>query len=429
MIELGCSQFTGAELNHSPVTSHHFNTPFGLWGNSADEIFVADKHNNRVVQISNGFVHYIAGFTSGASGGGYLKGDHVQATSTKLYWPSDVFGDSTNDYLYFTDSSNNRVRDVNFKTGISTVIGGNGGVAGSEDFKRTGTDVATSSALNNPTGMHGDLKGNIYIVGSNADDAPFTGALISTVAGQGGTGMYRKPDGSVATPPGVITATTQATSIRLNMPHDVWVDSAGEVLFIADQDANDIKRVDLKSGVISVYFGGTNGGVANTITPSAKPSLRSFTFHPIATPSEVPTEHPASHKSKKSSSVIGWTIAVFVLLIVLIVAGERYYRHYKENTPYTVSFAPSAPLLMELIKFEAVATQEGSVSYLGAQSDLTLFAVALSNQFESKLLIQSSGTLIAHSTCDESFLTPSLSSFFKYSFNHTSSETFASVFW
>ncbi len=246
----------------------------------------------------------------------------------------------------------------------------------------TTTEIATSNSLNNPTDIHGDLLGDLYVVcgfesrvrkisppvvtpGSGHINTQW---LITTVAGAGGTNRYRDPkSGVIYDPSSVITSDTQeANSVRLNMPHDVWIDSSGVSLFIADTYANNIKRVDVKTGLISVYLGAeseNSNGVS--VMPTAKPSLRPFTFHPISTQS--PTSQPQlTHKAKHSMSFVFWLLLCVILFIFVLFGVFYKYRTWVvENSPYTVHFQPSAPsasLLMELINFEAVPQRD--VSYL-----------------------------------------------------------------
>jgi hypothetical protein len=191
--------------------------------------------------------------------------------------------------------------------------------------------------------------------------------LITTVAGAGGTNRYRDPKtGVIYDPLSVITSNTQANSVRLNMPHDVWIDSSGGSLFIADTYANNIKRVDMKTGFISVYLvAGSENSNGVSVKPTAKPSLRPFTFHPISTQS--PTSQPQlTHKARHSMSFVFWLLLCVILFIFVLFGVFYKYRAWVvENSPYTVHFQPSAPsasLLMELINFEAVPQRD--VSYL-----------------------------------------------------------------
>jgi streptogramin lyase len=137
-------------------------------------------------------------------------------------------------------------------TGIYTPWGTTSGgivtVAGNGGYSYSGDGVAaTSSALNYPSSVAVDHNGNIFI----ADNSNYrvrrvdavTG-LISTYAGNGGC-CYQ--DGVLATQ----TSLGGSLSIAL--------DQAGD-LFIADGNAQRIRRVDVTTGIITTVAGNGSSG-------------------------------------------------------------------------------------------------------------------------------------------------------------------------
>jgi sugar lactone lactonase YvrE len=124
---------------------------------------------------------------------------------------------------------------------IITTVAGNG----TKGYNGDG-GAAVSAELFNPIGIAFDSAGNLYI----ADDHNFRirkvspSGIITTVAGGGQMGFAG--DGGAA------------TSASLNQPHDVAVDSSGN-LYIADSYNFRIRKVD-SSGIITTVAGnGTEG--------------------------------------------------------------------------------------------------------------------------------------------------------------------------
>eukprot|EP01034_Spumella_vulgaris_P034031 gene34031-41968_t len=119
--------------------------PTGLWGDTSNNLYVADTGNGRVrkVDLSTGYASVIAG-------------QNVVLT------PSAIWGDSAG-RLFFAESGISLVREVDLSSGLMTVIAGVPGVKGF-----TGDSVkADSVALNAPVGLCGDGKGHIYVADLN----------------------------------------------------------------------------------------------------------------------------------------------------------------------------------------------------------------------------------------------------------------------
>src|SRR5207253_7575162 len=138
--------------------------------------------------------------------------------------------------LYIADTFNNRIRKVS--GGTITTVAGNGNAGFSGDG-----GAATSASLAFPHAAAVDSAGNLYIADSyNHRIRKVTGGTITTVAGSGTT-------------PGSSGDTGSATAAKLNYPHAVAVDAAGN-LYIADQGNFRIRKVS--NNVITTVAG--NGG-------------------------------------------------------------------------------------------------------------------------------------------------------------------------
>lgn len=140
--------------------------------------------NCQIVQQSlynaeNSFVAFnkiAGGHTCGFSGDGGLAGNAEIGTSIGQF-AFDAAGD-----MYFSDSANQRVRRIDYTTGVIHTIAGNG-TAG-----YTGDGGGSRAAeLNNPTGVAVDSSGAVYIISNSA--ATGTAQVIRKVGPQGVLGF------------------------------------------------------------------------------------------------------------------------------------------------------------------------------------------------------------------------------------------------
>lgn len=117
--------------------------------------------------------------------------------------------------VYIADAGNNRIREISDGT-IMTVAGnGNVGII-------TEGAAASSTSLDDPTGVAVDSAGNLYIADLGKSSVlEVSGGTITTVAGNGTAGFSPVPE------------TGPATGVSLACPSGVGVDSMGNV-FIAE---------------------------------------------------------------------------------------------------------------------------------------------------------------------------------------------------
>ncbi|MBI2832519.1 MAG: Ig-like domain repeat protein [Chloroflexi bacterium] len=111
------------------AASAQLNYSVGVAVDSGDNLFIADSGNNRIrkVTASTGIITTVAG--NGASGSG---GDGGLATSAQLNFPVGVALDSAGN-LFIADRDNQRVRRVDAATGIITTVAGTGTGGYNED--------------------------------------------------------------------------------------------------------------------------------------------------------------------------------------------------------------------------------------------------------------------------------------------------------
>jgi hypothetical protein len=122
------------------------------WGNGAGTLFLADSNNKRVRMVdSDGIISRLAG-----NGNYAFNGDGLPATSTQLYYPSNVWISSTA-VMYVTDSLNFRIRKlVPGSGGFTTVVGT--GISGNSGTNQAGT----LHYLQQVYALWGDTNGFLY---------------------------------------------------------------------------------------------------------------------------------------------------------------------------------------------------------------------------------------------------------------------------
>lgn len=240
---LGYAEFSG---DNGLATKAGLNLPGGLAFDKGGNLYIGDAGNNRIREISakTGIITTVAG--SGTPNmyfqGGY-NGDNIPATSATLNSPYVVAVDS-NGNLLIADYKNNRIREVNTKTGIITTVAGTG-TAGYNGDGIPATQAEINAALAvfpaNGGGFYITDSGNNRIRYVNTANPP----IISTVAGDG-TGGYNGDN-------------IPATTAEINFPNDT-VEDALSNLYIVDNGNSRIRRVLKSTGIISTVAGnGTQG--------------------------------------------------------------------------------------------------------------------------------------------------------------------------
>jgi streptogramin lyase len=240
--------------NGSPALSTPINVPIGVGTDGAGDLFYADSGNN-VIRELNATTHTIS-TVAGTGTSGYT-GDGYAATSAQLNGPTALVLDGAGN-IYFADSVNNVIREIILASGKIVTIAGTG-TAG----YRGDTGAATTATLNNPQGLGFDASGDLYIADTYNNairEVNATTGTITTVAGTGpGAGGF-SPNG------------TLAINALLNTPWGVFVTPDGS-LYIADFGNNVIRKVSASNGEIKTVAGTGTPNYTGDGGPAIKATL------------------------------------------------------------------------------------------------------------------------------------------------------------
>jgi trimeric autotransporter adhesin len=224
----------------SPLSAQ-LNAPHGVWVDSSGNFVIGDTGNQRVRLVTSQITSTcpVPPCITTLAGGGLA--DSPTATSAIVAANRGVALDTTGN-LYIADTANNRVRELN-SAGVTTFAGS--GIVGSGG----NNGPATAAMFNAPDGVATDASGNVYV----ADTANLvirevnaSTNIIQVVAGT--TGKVCTPTTAPCGDGG------PATSAMFTMPSTVSLDSVGNI-YITDQGANRIRRVDVTTGIITTVVG------------------------------------------------------------------------------------------------------------------------------------------------------------------------------
>ena len=202
-------------------------SPVGIALDANGNLYIADTHNHRIREITNGVITTIAG--TGLAG---FSGDGAAATAAQLARPTAIAIDA-NGILYIADSDNHRIRRIT--SGTITTVAGNG-----EQLFSGDGGPATAAGLDTPSGVSISTSAVLYISDTHNQRIRVVTAagIISTLAGTGTKGFGA--DGS------------SASAASLARPQGLTLDSSGN-LYFADSDNNRIRTI--LSGIITTVAG------------------------------------------------------------------------------------------------------------------------------------------------------------------------------
>ncbi len=236
------SGVAGFQGDAGPALKAQLDKPFGIALDEAENLYIADRNNNRVRKVSpEGIITTVAG-----DGGFFFMGDNGPAYRASVAAPTGVAVDKKGN-LYIADRNNNRIRVVDKLGMIRTVAG-----TGQQDYNGE-SETARETNLYLPFGLTVDLNGNLLVIDRSHYRIrridPKSGK-VETLAGNG-LKLFAGDGGP-------------ATGATLSFPHGMFVDKNDNLIF-SDKGHYRIRKITPK-GIISTIGGnGRRGNVGNNI--------------------------------------------------------------------------------------------------------------------------------------------------------------------
>ena len=229
-----------------------FSNISGITINSAgDTLYVVDRWNNRIrgINISQQSSFLVSGTGETnviGEGNGYIEG--VKDTA-KFDIPVDLVISPDGNYLYVTDTGNNRIRKVRISDGQTWFIAGSG-QAGFAD------GVGVNAKFNHPHGIDIDTSGE-YLFVADRDNHRIRRVEISTgqvvtIAGDGRNGYL---DG---------------LTNRAVFSYPVYVKYYANQVFVTESGSHRIRVIELGTGVVKLAAGSGTRGFHNSTRTDAK---------------------------------------------------------------------------------------------------------------------------------------------------------------
>jgi sugar lactone lactonase YvrE len=216
------SGMKGSSGDDGSVIRAQLSEPTGISVDPTGNLLIADTANHRVLLVEK-VTRVIA--TLAGSGTPGFSGDGGIGTAAQLNGPTAVAVDG-HGLVLIADTFNNRVRQLDTRTGTITTIAG----TGAQGFGGDG-DLANKAELTEPSGVAVDAKGNILIAdtfNNRIRRIDHQSGVIMTVAGVGTRGS--SGDGSMA------------LSAELNNPVGLTQDAFGNIV-VADAGNHRVLRV------------------------------------------------------------------------------------------------------------------------------------------------------------------------------------------
>ncbi len=251
----------GYHGDNMPALQATLDKPFGLALDKDNNLYIADRGNNRIRKIdSSGLISTVAG-----DGGFYYIGDNGPAYRASIAGPTGVTVDRKGN-IYIADRGNNRIRMVDTLGMIRTIMG-----TGQQDYNGD-SELARETNLHLPFGVALDKKGDLLVIDRShyrIRKLIMKGSRVTTLAGNG-----VKQFGGDGGP---------SQGAHLEFPHGIDVDSKDNVIF-ADKAHYRIRKITPK-GIISTIVGtGVRGNIGD-----GKPALKASVF---------PTRMRLNHKNE-----------------------------------------------------------------------------------------------------------------------------------
>jgi hypothetical protein len=221
----------------APVVSTKYSgpvSPAGIWSDANGNIYGCETSFHSVFKITSGGVKTNFAGTRGTAG---VASEGVLAVNALFNSPRAVWGDGQ--FLYVTDSANNRIRGVSWTTSlVSTVVGGGAG-----SILTSGEFLGTSVALTLPNAIAGSSNGKVYF----ADFGHVY--VLNTETGLVGMVSFMAGGGDR------IGTFAHGALVSLKDIQGLAVDPTNNFLFVADSGNKVVRKMDVATGKSIIFAG------------------------------------------------------------------------------------------------------------------------------------------------------------------------------
>lgn len=227
-----------------PAKSAQLAAPHEVRFDSKGNLYIDERDNHivRHVDMKSGIISTVAG-TPGKNGYG---GDGGPATKGLLNQPHGIVLDRA-DHLYICDPLNNRVRRVDAKTGIISTFAGNGQAGRAPD-----QGSLTEIPLTGPRSLEITRDGKWYLALREGNMILLLDAGKKTAKRFAGTGEKGfSGDGGSA----LDARFGSLGGGGLTGPKGLTISDDGNTMYVADCENHAIRKIDLRTGIISTVMG------------------------------------------------------------------------------------------------------------------------------------------------------------------------------
>lgn len=224
----------GYDGDGGPATAAALNMPHEVLFSPSGDLYIVERDNHvvRKVDLTTGVISTVAG--TGVAG---YAGDGGPASKAQLRQPHSIAFDPQG-RLLVCDIGNHRIRRIDFDTGIISTYAGTG-----ERLPTPDGATLQGTPLNGPRTMVFDPQGRMYLALREGNAIYRIDPATETIHHVAGTGMQGySGDGG------------PATHATLGGPKGLAYDPAGQ-LYVADTENHAIRRIDVRTGVISTVLG------------------------------------------------------------------------------------------------------------------------------------------------------------------------------
>jgi sugar lactone lactonase YvrE len=224
---------TPGSANGVSVTTAEFNSPRSVAADAFGNVFVADRANNQIREIS---LHGTVTTLAGSSTPGFAEGT---GTAAAFNAPSGIVVDASG-MIYVADAGNHRIRMITPAGVVSTLAGS--GTPGSTNA------TGTAAQFNFPVAVSLDGSGNVYVADSNNH-------LIRMIT----------PAGVVTTLAGTRQGYTDpgpTSTAQFNGPNGVAFDAVSGNVYVSDP-GNQLIREITPDGFVLNLAGNRIAGLSN----------------------------------------------------------------------------------------------------------------------------------------------------------------------